>query len=564
MSSGGFVNEVARAIWRDRWARTGAGFLVIAILVAVGAPLLSPYAPGTVHREADSLIVALRDATWTTRLDVGDVPLYGVALTGPGSGWAVGAGGTVLRLDKGATEPVQVPTDADLMAVAVSDDHVLVVGSEGTVLRFDGQGWSVEDIGADVTLHGVAVDRSGGAIAVGAGGRAYGWDGERWTAISTPVNEDLYGASLSGPDAGFVVGAKGTILVYQDGSMTGVLPPTFRDLRAVDAVDAGHAVAVGVRGTILELRDGTWVSSQGPTSRDLYAVAVDDVADAWAVGENGTAIRLTGGEWVEADTGTEHSLLGLDLAAESGFAVGAPPKVAALSPPSAAHWLGTTQLGQDVLSQTIWGSRTALLVGFAAALAIVFIGANVGLISGYFRGRTDAVMMRIVDITFGIPFEPFALVLVVVFQPSLIVIILAIAALSWRTTARIVRSQVLSLAERPFVKAARIAGARDWRILYVHLAPNVLPLIFLQLAVAVAFAITAEATLSFLGLGSAESFSWGGVLFDARISGGWRTAWWWVVPPGLAIMFTVVSVFFISRALESFANPRLKEVGGVA
>jgi len=212
----------------------------------------------------------------------------------------------------------------------------------------------------------------------------------------------------------------------------------------------------------------------------------------------------------------------------------------------------------DIFSQVLYGGRTALAIGFLAAIMVTVIGTNVGLVSGYFGGRTDSVLMRIVDIMYALPLEPFAMILVLVWRPGVGVIILAVGLLTWRTTARLIRSQVLSIVRRPFVKAARMAGSGHARIMYVHIAPNVLPLTFLQLAVAMAFAITAEATLSFLGLGPPRLYSWGTILHQARLSGAWRTAWWWIVPPGVLIMITVVSVFFVSRALEVVANPRLR------
>jgi peptide/nickel transport system permease protein len=243
---------------------------------------------------------------------------------------------------------------------------------------------------------------------------------------------------------------------------------------------------------------------------------------------------------------------------DAAIAIGSDPFVDKLAPPSSQHWFGTDHLGRDLYSQNVYGSRIALLVGFLGASLVVLIGANVGLIAGYYRGRTDTVLMRIVDVMYGIPFEPFAMILVLLFDPSLTIVILAISLLTWRTVARLIRSQVLSLAERPFVKAARVAGASDLRIMYLHIAPNVLPLVFLELAIILGASIIAEATLSFLGLGPPQSISWGGILHNARLSGAWRTAWWWNLPPGAFIMITVMAVFFISRALEVIANPRLR------
>lgn len=206
----------------------------------------------------------------------------------------------------------------------------------------------------------------------------------------------------------------------------------------------------------------------------------------------------------------------------------------------------------------MYGTRTALMVGIIAALVVNLIGATVGMIAGYYRGNIDNALMRIVDIMYGLPLEPFAIILVLIFEPSLWIIIMAIGLLTWRTNARIIRSQVLSLVERPFIKAARVAGASDLRIMLIHITPNILPLAFLQLAVAMGYAITAEATLSFLGLGPPQIYSWGTILHSARLSGAWRTAWWWVIPPGIFISVTVVSVFLISRSLEVLTNPRLR------
>jgi peptide/nickel transport system permease protein len=232
-------------------------------------------------------------------------------------------------------------------------------------------------------------------------------------------------------------------------------------------------------------------------------------------------------------------------------------KVAQVEPPSRAFWLGTTHYGRDVLSQVIVGSRVAFIVGIVSAFFIVFIGTNIGLIAGYYGRRVDDVLMRLTDIVFGIPFLPFAVVLVALLRPSIWNIILTISCLLWRTTARVIRSQVLSLRERPFVRAARVAGAGDVRIMYVHLLPNVLPMSLLYVAFGVAWAVLSEASLSFLGFGDPQMVSWGQMLYAAYISGSIRHAWWSVVPPGLCITVFTASVFLIGREYERVVNPRL-------
>jgi len=228
-----------------------------------------------------------------------------------------------------------------------------------------------------------------------------------------------------------------------------------------------------------------------------------------------------------------------------------------LQPPSAEHWLGTTYYGLDVLSQLVHGTRIVLIVGITCAVLIALIGTNVGLVAGYYGGRIETLLMRATDLAFGIPFIPFAVVLVALLGPSLWNAIVAISLLMWRSTARVIRSQVLSLRERGFVRAARIAGASDLRILYVHIFPNVLPMALLYVAFDIAWAVLAEASIAFLGFGDPHQTSWGQMLYLAYVSGSIRQAWWWTVPPGLAISLFVIAVFLVGREYERVANPRL-------
>ncbi len=232
--------------------------------------------------------------------------------------------------------------------------------------------------------------------------------------------------------------------------------------------------------------------------------------------------------------------------------------VARLQPPSARHFLGTTHMGRDVFSQLVIGTRATLLVGIIAAFCVTLIGTNVGLISGYFGGWVDEVMMRVVDIAYSIPFVPFIIILVTLLEPSLWNIILGIVLLFWRSPARVIRSQVLTLKTRPFVKAAKVAGAGDLRIIYTQIAPNVLPLAFLYMTISVGWAVVTETSVSFLGLGDPLVISWGQMLNLAFLSGAVRHAWWWIVPPGISIILIVVAMFMIGEASEEYANPRLR------
>ncbi len=228
-----------------------------------------------------------------------------------------------------------------------------------------------------------------------------------------------------------------------------------------------------------------------------------------------------------------------------------------LAPPSWNHWLGTTLQGHDVLSQILWGARAALVVGVATALGVVVIGVNVGLVAGYYGGRTDAILMRITDIFLGLPFLPFIIVVLSITGRSTTTIVLAMTIVMWRATARVVRAQVLSLREMQFVAAARITGAGDLAIIYREIAPNILPIALVNMAFALAWAIITEASIGFLGYGDPEVVSWGSMMYSAFSSQAMYRAPWWVVPPGIAIMVLVSSVYLVGRAYERIVNPRL-------
>ncbi|HLE77661.1 MAG TPA: ABC transporter permease [bacterium] len=232
--------------------------------------------------------------------------------------------------------------------------------------------------------------------------------------------------------------------------------------------------------------------------------------------------------------------------------------IARLDPPSRAHWLGTTDLGRDIYSQVVVGSRAALLVGFLAALMTTVVGTSVAVIAGYFGGWVDDLLMRVVDFAYAVPFVPFVIILVSLLKPSLANVIIAIALLYWRSSARVIRAQVLSLRERPYIKAARVAGAGPWRIIYHHITPNILPLAMLYMAIGVGWAIITESSVSFLGLGDPLVISWGSMLNLAFTTGAMQRAWWWVLPPGFSIILLVVATFLVGRSVEEYANPRLR------
>lgn len=228
--------------------------------------------------------------------------------------------------------------------------------------------------------------------------------------------------------------------------------------------------------------------------------------------------------------------------------------------PSREHLLGTTTLGRDIFSQLVIGTRAALYVGLTAAVVVALIGTVVGLVSGYFGGWPDAVLMRLADVALGIPFLPFVILMAGFRGPRTSNIILGIALLLWPNTARVIRAQVLSVRERAFVEAARVTGASTWRILFVHVAPNILPLSFLYGSIAVGWAILTEASIAFLGFGPSNQVSWGSMLQDAYASQALsRGDYHWFVPPGLCIVLVVVAGFFVSRGYETILFPKLKD-----
>lgn len=226
--------------------------------------------------------------------------------------------------------------------------------------------------------------------------------------------------------------------------------------------------------------------------------------------------------------------------------------------PSLEYPLGTTEDGYDVLSQLIWGSRIAMFVGFLGAFMVAVIGTMAGVVSGYYGGVVDESIMRVVDILYGLPFIPFVIVLASIFGGNVWNVLFGIALLYWLTTARVIRSEVLSIKERPYIEAARATGASDLRIITIHIIPNVLPLTALYAAIAVGYSIVAEASISFLGFGDPTIPSWGIMLQRVFIHQA-LDAWWWLFPPGFAITAVVLGAYLAGRGYDEIVNPQLQD-----
>ncbi len=228
------------------------------------------------------------------------------------------------------------------------------------------------------------------------------------------------------------------------------------------------------------------------------------------------------------------------------------------NPPSAAHWLGTDDAGQDVLTNFIFGARVSLTIGFFAAFISLVIGGVFGIVAGFYGGRTEELLMRFTDIMLVIPDLPLMMVVIALTKPSIFNIILVIGLLYWTTTARMVRSQTLAVKSRKFVLRARAIGAGKGHIIRQHIFPLVLPILVVQAVLVVSSAVLAESTLSFLGLGDPTALSWGQMLNYAFGRGAMSTgAWWALVVPGFGIVWVVLGLTLLGQGLEQILNPRL-------
>jgi peptide/nickel transport system permease protein len=231
-----------------------------------------------------------------------------------------------------------------------------------------------------------------------------------------------------------------------------------------------------------------------------------------------------------------------------------------LQPPSAAHWLGTTQTGQDILAQVIVGTRLSVFMGFAIGILTMIVSIIVGLISGYYIGWIDETLSLITNVFLVLPTLPLAILLaafVAYKGPLTITLVLTITGWSWG--ARVLRSQTLSLRNWDYVEAARVSGESDLRIIFFEILPNQIAIVAAQFLGTVIYAILAETGLEFLGLGDITSISWGTMLYwagnnDALLLG----AWWWFLPPGLCIAILGAGLAFVNFGIDEIANPRLR------
>jgi oligopeptide transport system permease protein len=225
------------------------------------------------------------------------------------------------------------------------------------------------------------------------------------------------------------------------------------------------------------------------------------------------------------------------------------------APPGAAHWLGTDQLGRDLLVRILYGGRISLGVGLCATIVALTIGVTYGAVAGWVGGRTDAVMMRLVDIIYAMPFTIFVILLMVFFGRNIVLLFVAIGAVEWLTMARIVRGQIMSLKKMEFIEAARSLGFGNRRIIFRHLLPNALGPIIVYATLTIPAVMLLEAFLSFLGLGVQPPMSsWGTLIKDGAEK--MEEYWWLLVFPGTLFSLTLFSLNFLGDGLRDALDVR--------
>ncbi len=229
--------------------------------------------------------------------------------------------------------------------------------------------------------------------------------------------------------------------------------------------------------------------------------------------------------------------------------------------PSNLHFLGTNDIGNDILSELIHGSRVSLIVGFGAALIATLLGLIVGLISGYFKGIVDEMLMGLTDIFLMIPRIPLIIILAAFLKPSFWMIGMALGLLWWTSTARVVRSKTLQIREMSFVESSKCLGFKNAHIIFSDILPNIIHVVLPKFMITVATAMISEASLSFLGLGDPTLKSWGMMINFAFIKGGFiNQMWWWYLPPGICIAVVVLSIALLSFSYEQRQRTILRGV----
>jgi len=239
---------------------------------------------------------------------------------------------------------------------------------------------------------------------------------------------------------------------------------------------------------------------------------------------------------------------------------GVDPEISHATGPSLRHWLGTDFIGRDIFTQLLEGAKIAFMVGLSAAFISIVLGTIIGMLAGYMGSVVDTLLMRLADMIMVMPSLLILLLLSALFgQLNIWLIVLLIALLRWPGVSRVIRAQTLTLKQRPFIDAAKVAGASHLRIIFRHIMPNVLPLSFLYMTFRVTSAILVEAALAFLGFGDPSQVSWGMMLQWVWKTGHMFQAPYWLLPPGICISLLTLSFYMLGRAMDEVLDPRLRK-----
>jgi peptide/nickel transport system permease protein len=230
-----------------------------------------------------------------------------------------------------------------------------------------------------------------------------------------------------------------------------------------------------------------------------------------------------------------------------------------LQAPSGRFWLGTDAYGRSMVAVTIWGARISLLVGFISSLISMVIGTLFGIVAGHFGGWTSNVLMRIVDWFLVLPTLVLATALASVLNPGVTTVVAAIGVTSWAGTARMVRAQTLTVEARPFIERSKALGGGHWHVMSRHVLPNVMPLVIANTTLTVSGAVIGESTMAYLGMEDPTKLSWGTSL-DLAVNVGAVSSgdWWYILPPGVAVLLVALSFTLVGRTIEAVLNPRMR------
>jgi len=572
----GYLKAFLRYIYEDKLGLAAFTVLILLVLFSTVGPLMYGVSPHTVHKDYGVVIHVVDPLSLEVKgvLTLKVEPLSSVAISG-GSLFLLDFNGVLYELPLPSLREFQAVSEVrvdpsrlkvigkNVLMISASHGNLYTLSRVNEVIALDylrsSSTTRLHTLGLDnlnlKVLRGMVVGDEilalvleNSIIVAKVGGEVRRYD----------VEFSLSGSGAICWDKMFIGGSKGRLVVV-DTSMEGVnVVRVFVDdvIHVACATESVYVLGKGGSMAIVYENLSYKVISTGVVDDFIYLASAE--GGLLAIGSMGSILSVEGERvkiamYISGLRGVRYASL------DSGqlFLVSFGEIVKDLRPPSLEHPLGTDYYGRDVLAQVMVGVRMSLLIALITALIVTFIGATLGIIAGYFRGRVDSAVNSLINVMYSIPLEPFAVLLAIIMKPGMLTVILAISILIWRTTARIVRSQVLSVASTPMVEAAKAIGAPHHRIIVYYIIPATLPVILVDFASTMVYAILAEATLSFIGVGPQDTFTLGTILNHARITGAWRTGWW-LLSPGILIGLITISMYILIRVFEPIANPKLK------